>query len=406
MAPAVPLPAAWYQRWMTICDVLVVAAGRGNRFGSARPKQYHDLAGRPVLRHSIEAFAGHSAVRRILAVIGAADAQAYAEATVGLDLPPPVQGGATRQASVLAGLEAMAHEAPDLVAVHDGARPLVPIAAFEAAMDAAQRPGLAGAIVALPVSDSLQRVEAGVAVGRVARDGLWRAQTPQVFRFGPLLAAHRAAATLASDERTALGDETAVAQRAGLAVAVVAGDAANLKITEAADIDMAARLLNRRSETRTGFGFDAHAFAEGRELWLCGVRIAHGRGLAGHSDADVALHAATDAILGAIAEADIGAHFPPSDARWRGQASSTFLAHAADLVRQRRGRIVHLDVTLVCEAPRIGPHRAAMRARVAEICGIDEGRVSVKATTTERMGFTGRGEGIAAQAVATVELPV
>jgi 2-C-methyl-D-erythritol 4-phosphate cytidylyltransferase/2-C-methyl-D-erythritol 2,4-cyclodiphosphate synthase len=390
---------------MTICDVLVMAAGRGNRFGSHRPKQYHDLAGRPVLRHTIEAFAGHEAVRRVITVIGAGDSDAYAVATAGLDLPPPVQGGATRQASVLAGLEALAAEPPDLVAVHDGARPLVPLAAFETAIAAAQDPGMAGAIVAVPVSDSLQRVEAGVAAGSVARDGLWRVQTPQVFRFAPLLAAHRAAAPLAADERTALGDETTVAQRAGLAVAVVSGDAANLKITETGDIALAERLLSPRGETRTGFGFDAHAFAEGRELWLCGVRIEHGRGLAGHSDADVALHAATDAILGAIAEADIGAHFPPSDARWRGQTSSTFLAHAADLVRQRRGRIVHLDVTLVCEAPRIGPHRAAMRRRVAEICGIDEGRVSVKATTTERMGFTGRGEGIAAQAVATIELP-
>jgi 2-C-methyl-D-erythritol 4-phosphate cytidylyltransferase/2-C-methyl-D-erythritol 2,4-cyclodiphosphate synthase len=393
---------------MTVCDALVVAAGRGRRFGSARPKQYQPLAGQPVLRRTIEAFLRLGAVRRVQAVIAPDDRDLYEEAVQGLTLPPPVLGGDTRQASVAAGLEALADNPPDLVAIHDGARPLVPATVLDAALAVLARLDLAGAIAALPVSDALKRVEGGIIAGTVARDHLWRMQTPQVFRYDDIRAAHRAVAARGADEATALPDDAAVAELAGLLLAVVPGSALNLKITDPGDIELAARLLEAergRMETRTGFGFDVHAFDEGNEVWLCGVRIPHDRKLAGHSDADVALHAATDAVLGAMAEDDIGRHFPPSDPRWRGADSAIFLTHAASLLRGRGGRLVHLDVTIICEAPRVGPHRDAMRARVAEICGIELARVSVKATTTERLGFTGRGEGIAAQAVATIEVP-
>jgi 2-C-methyl-D-erythritol 4-phosphate cytidylyltransferase/2-C-methyl-D-erythritol 2,4-cyclodiphosphate synthase len=369
---------------MTVCDVLVVAAGRGRRFGSARPKQYQALAGQPVLRRTIEAFLRLGAVRRVQAVIAPDDRDLYEEAVLGLTLPPPVLGGDTRQASVAAGLEALADDPPELVAIHDGARPLVPATVLDAALAALARPDLAGAIAALPVSDALKRVEGGIIAGTVARTHLWRMQTPQVFRYGDIRTAHRAVAARGADEATALPDDAAVAELAGLSLAVVPGSTLNLKITDPGDIELAAHLLEAergRMETRTGFGFDVHAFDEGNGIWLCGVRIPHDRKLAGHSDADVALHAATDAVLGAMAEDDIGRHFPPSDPRWRGADSAIFLAHAASLLRGRGGRLVHLDVTIICEAPRVGPHRDAMRARVAEICGI------------------------AAQAVATIEVP-
>ena len=258
-----------------------------------------------------------------------------------------------------------------------------------------------GAVPALPVSDTLKRVEGDLVQGTVARDRLYRAQTPQGFPFAAILAAHRAAAT-----RTDLTDDAAVAEAAGLAVRLVSGAEENVKLTTEADF---ARMARRDEppplEVRTGTGFDVHRFAPGDHLWLCGVRIAHTATLAGHSDADVALHALTDALLGAIADGDIGAHFPPSDPDWRGAPSHRFLAHAARLVRAAGGEIMHCDLTILCEAPKIGPHRAAMRARVAEILGVALDRVSLKATTTEGLGFTGRGEGIAAQAVATVKMP-
>lgn len=379
---------------------LIVAAGRGSRFGGPLPKQYALLDGEPVLRRTIAAFRATPAVGRILVVIGAEDDARYEAATRGLGLPAPVPGGTSRQQSVLHGLEALAAAAPEFVAIHDAARPFVRPADIEACLAAASADGIDGAILGIPLADTLKRVGAGQTITEtVPRSDLWRAQTPQVFRFAPLLAAHRAAALLAADEATALTDDAAVAERAGLKLVMVAGTEDNRKITTTADLALP------HMETRTAFGFDVHGFAPGNAVMLGGVAIPHGQTLAGHSDADVALHALTDAVLGTIGAGDIGKHFPPSDPQWRGASSDRFLRHAVDLVTARGGRIVHLDVTIVCEAPKVGPHRDAMVRSIAAIAGVAPGRVSVKATTTEGLGFTGRREGIAAQAIATVELP-
>lgn len=379
---------------------LIVAAGRGSRFGGPLPKQYALLDGEPVLRRTIAAFRATPAVGRILVVIGAEDDARYEAATRGLGLPAPVPGGTSRQQSVLHGLEALAAAAPEFVAIHDAARPFVRPADIEACLVAASADGIDGAILGIPLADTLKRVGAGQTITEtVPRSDLWRAQTPQVFRFAPLLAAHRAAALLAADEATALTDDAAVAERAGLKLVMVAGTEDNRKITTTADLALP------HMETRTAFGFDVHGFAPGNAVMLGGVAIPHGQTLAGHSDADVALHALTDAVLGTIGAGDIGKHFPPSDPQWRGASSDRFLRHAVDLVAARGGRIVHLDVTIVCEAPKVGPHRDAMVRSIAAIAGVAPGRVSVKATTTEGLGFTGRREGIAAQAIATVELP-
>lgn len=378
---------------------LIVAAGRGSRFGGPLPKQYALLAGQPVLRRTIVAF--HAAgIDRVQVVIGPGDDAHYAAATGGLDLPAPIQGGASRQQSVLNGLEALAGNPPDLVAIHDAARPFVRGAEIEACLAAASVEGIDGAVLGIPLADTLKRVGDGNAVTEtVPRRDLWRAQTPQVFRFAPLLAAHRAAAPLAAAEATALTDDAAVAERAGLKVVMVAGSEDNRKITTAED------LLSTRMETRTALGFDVHGFGPGTAVMLGGVAVPHSQALAGHSDADVALHALTDAVLGTIGAGDIGKHFPPSDPQWRGASSDRFLRHAVDLVTARGGRIVHLDVTIVCEAPKVGPHRDAIVRSIARIADIAPDRVSVKATTTEGLGFTGRREGVAAQALATVELP-
>lgn len=381
---------------------LIVAAGRGSRFGGTGPKQYAPLGGQPVLRHSLERFLSHPGITAVQAVIHADDQARYAEAAAGMDLPPPAIGGATRQDSVRHGLEHIANQAPDQVLIHDAARPFVDGGLIDrvlAALTVAP-----GAIAALAVTDTLKRGIEGRVAGTVPRGGLWRAQTPQGFRFAEILAAHRAAAGASSGAE--MTDDAAVAERAGLAVALVEGAAENVKITTAEDLARAERWLAAlQDETRVGTGFDVHRFAPGDHVMLCGVRIAHEAGLLGHSDADVGLHALTDAILGAIAAGDIGSHFPPSEARWRGAESAEFLRHAAGLVAARGGRIAHVDVTLICERPKVGPHRAAMTARIAEVLEIDAQRVSVKATTTEGLGFTGRGEGIAAQATATVRLP-
>jgi 2-C-methyl-D-erythritol 4-phosphate cytidylyltransferase/2-C-methyl-D-erythritol 2,4-cyclodiphosphate synthase len=379
---------------------LIVAAGRGSRFGGPLPKQYALLDGQPVLRRTIAAFRATPAVGRILVVIGAEDDARYEAATRGLGLPAPVPGGTSRQQSVLHGLEALAAAAPEFVAIHDAARPFVRRADIDACLAAVSADGIDGAILGIPLADTLKRVGAGQTITEtVPRSDLWRAQTPQVFRFAPLIAAHRAAALLAADEATALTDDAAVAERAGLKLVMVAGSEDNRKITTTADLALP------HMETRTAFGFDVHGFAPGNAVMLGGVAIPHGQTLAGHSDADVALHALTDAVLGTIGAGDIGKHFPPSDPQWRGASSDRFLRHAVDLVTARGGRIVHLDVTIVCEAPKVGPHRDAMVRSIAAIAGVAPGRVSVKATTTEGLGFTGRREGIAAQAIATVELP-
>jgi 2-C-methyl-D-erythritol 4-phosphate cytidylyltransferase/2-C-methyl-D-erythritol 2,4-cyclodiphosphate synthase len=386
---------------MSTATALLVAAGRGTRFGGALPKQYRRLAGQAVLRHSVRAFLDHPVIDRVIVVIDPACRDLYDAAVGDLPLDPPVDGGDTRQDSVRRGLEALAARPPEpaRVLIHDAARPLVDadtIAGVVAALDAAP-----GAIAAVPVADTLKRaVETGTAIAdTVDRTGLWRAQTPQGFRFRPILEAHRTAAG------GALTDDAAVAEAAGLAVRLVPSTEENFKVTTEADLDRAEALLAAKSETRTGTGFDVHRFGPGDHVMLCGIALPHDRGLLGHSDADVGLHALTDAILGAIAAGDIGQHFPPTDPQWKGAASDAFLRHAGDLVAARGGRIVNLDVTLICERPKVGPHRPAMAGRIAAILDLPVDRVGVKATTTEGLGFPGRGEGIAAQAVATVALP-
>lgn len=373
---------------------VIVAAGTGERFGGSLPKQYRPLAGSSVLRRSVEAFRATGRFADIVVVIRDEHRALYDDAAAGLGLPDPVTGGATRQDSVRAALEWLEARAPDRVLVHDAARPLVDRATIDRVLDALDE--AEAAIAAVPVVDTIKRAEAGIAAGTVDRSGLWQAQTPQGFCFPALLAAHRVAAG------EALTDDAAVAERQGIAVRLVEGHVDNFKITTEADLTRAERLLGG-ADIRTGTGFDVHRLIPGDAVTLCGIRIPHGFKLEGHSDADVGLHALTDALLGAIGAGDIGQHFPPSDERWRGADSAAFLAHAGELVRAR-GTILNVDVTLLCERPKIGPHRATMVARIAEILAIDAERVSVKATTTERLGFTGREEGIAAQASASVRI--
>ena len=375
---------------------LIVGAGIGSRMGAGRPKQYLPLGGVTVLRRAIEAFEGHA--HFLMAVIGAGHEAEYEAAARGAYLLPPVRGGTTRQESVRAGLEALAEHDPDFVLIHDAARPLVS-SALIARVIAALESGAPAAIPALAVADTLRKQNSDGTWETVPREHMFRAQTPQGFVYASILKAHREHAG------ESLTDDMALAELAGLEIVVVAGEEANIKITTQDDLAQAARLLGGGSETRTGFGFDAHKFTNGDHVFLCGVKIAHDHGLQGHSDADAGLHALTDALLGAISAGDIGQHFPPSDAKWKNAPSSLFLEHAASLVREAGAAIVNCDVTLICEAPKISPHRDAMRARIAEILKIDPARVSVKATTTEGMGFTGRAEGIAAQALATIERP-
>jgi len=371
---------------------IIVAAGRGLRAGGDLPKQWQMLAGQPVLAHSLAAFAGVAAVDRLVLVIHPED-RARAEALgSGADL---VIGGETRAASVRAALEALAGSGVTRVLIHDGARPLVSAGLITRLLAAlADAPAAAPA---LAVTDALWRGALGVVTGSEDREGLFRAQTPQAFRFDSILAAHRA-------HQGGAADDVAVARAAGLEVAIVDGSEDNLKITLPGDMRRAERLIRERNgmDIRIGNGFDVHAFCPGDHLWLCGVRLAHGRGLKGHSDADVGMHALTDAIYGALAEGDIGQHFPPSDPRWKGAASQIFLRHAMARVAARGYRLANADVTLLCEHPKIGPHAVAMREQLANIMEVEMARISVKATTTERLGFTGREEGIAALASATL----
>lgn len=378
---------------MPTCAALIVAAGRGSRFGGNLPKQYAPLRGENVLRRTLRAFASHPGIQRVVVAIHPEDQAIFNETAAGLPKVSSVHGGAQRQDSVRLGLEALALDAPDLVLIHDGARPMI-----SAALITRVIAGLSdadGILPAVPVIDTLKRVDGDRIGATVPRENLVRAQTPQGFRFPAILAAHRA---LAGESLT---DDAAVLERAGKTVKIVPGDEANIKVTTMDDL---ARLEAALGETRIGQGFDVHKFGPGDGVWLCGLKVAHTQGLVGHSDADVALHAATDAILGAIGAGDIGQHFPPSDPKWKGAASHQFLRHAYDLLMARGGSLTHLDFTIICERPKVGPHRAAMVASVATILGVDEGRISVKATTTEGLGFTGRQEGIAAQAVATVRV--
>jgi 2-C-methyl-D-erythritol 4-phosphate cytidylyltransferase / 2-C-methyl-D-erythritol 2,4-cyclodiphosphate synthase len=377
---------------------LIVAAGRGARFGGAVPKQYRTLGGRAVLHYAVAAFAGHPRIAGVLVTIRAEDRPLFERAVGGLRLLPPVMGGASRQESVRFGLEALACYRPERVLIHDGARPFADAGLIDRVVDALDL--APAAIPCLPLPDTVKRATGGAIRGTLDRSELWRAQTPQGFRFTTILAAHRAAAG------RKLTDDSAVAEAAGIEPLVVVGSEDNLKLTTPDDFATAVRLLAaRQGEVRVGQGFDVHAFGPGDRLTLCGIELPHGAALVGHSDADVGLHALTDAILGAIGAGDIGLHFPPSDPQWRGAASETFLRHAAALVRARGGAVTHVDVTIICERPRIGPYRTAMVERLAAILGVGLGRVSVKATTTDRLGFVGRGEGIAAQAVATLRLP-
>jgi 2-C-methyl-D-erythritol 4-phosphate cytidylyltransferase/2-C-methyl-D-erythritol 2,4-cyclodiphosphate synthase len=379
------------------CVALVVASGRGERFGGDRPKQYLPLAGKPLLRHCLERFCRHPGIDGVRTVVHPDDAALYVAAADGLELLDPVPGGATRQESVRLGLESLAERSPELVLIHDGVRPLPAPAVIERVLQGLR--AHAAVLPALPVTDTLKRGHDGTVAGTLDRTGLYRAQTPQGFVYEAILQAHRRFAG------AAMTDDAALAEAHGLAVALVPGDEDNVKVTEPADLARAERLLGASLRCCAGLGFDVHRLAPGEGILLLGVRIPGPLRLLGHSDADVGLHALTDALLGALGAGDIGSHFPPSEARWAGADSAIFLRHARDLVTAAGGRIDHVDVTLICEQPRIGPHRAAMTARVAELLGLPPDRVSVKATTTEHLGFTGRGEGIAAQAVATVRLP-
>jgi 2-C-methyl-D-erythritol 4-phosphate cytidylyltransferase / 2-C-methyl-D-erythritol 2,4-cyclodiphosphate synthase len=388
---------------MSACIALVVAAGRGTRLGGERPKQYRTLGGQALLRHSVERLAAHPRIDRVRVVYHPADQDLYDAAVAGLDILPPVPGGAARQDSARLGLESLESLAPSRVLIHDAARPFVDQIVIDRVLDALEQ--APGAIPALPLADTVKRGENGVVTDTLDRTALWRVQTPQGFDYRAILAAHRAVIGME------LTDDAAVAERAGLTVRLVEGAESNFKVTTTDDFERAEKLMSggsgdcRSGDYRSGQGFDVHAFGPGDHVWLCGLKIPHSQGLIGHSDADVGLHALTDAILGALGAGDIGMHFPPSDPKWRGAPSHLFLRHAADLVAQAKGRIVHVDVTMMCEAPRIGPHREAMVAKIAEILGLPANRVSVKATTTEKLGFLGRSEGMAAQAIATLQLP-
>jgi 2-C-methyl-D-erythritol 4-phosphate cytidylyltransferase/2-C-methyl-D-erythritol 2,4-cyclodiphosphate synthase len=381
---------------------ILVAAGRGLRAGTGGPKQYRSIAGQTVIFRAMEPFCRHPRIFAVQPVLNPDDTAVFEAAVSQLRHQPPTDGGATRQASVHAGLEALAGQKPDVVLIHDAARPFVTAALISRAIDAAARTG--AAVPAIPVTDTVKLVgENGDVEATPDRARLRIAQTPQAFRFEVILEAHRRAAREGRGDFT---DDAALAEWAGLTVATFEGDPANMKLTTPEDfVREEARLAAHLGDVRTGSGYDVHAFGDGDHVMICGVRVPHTRGFRAHSDGDVGLHALVDAILGALADGDIGSHFPPSEPKWKGAASDQFLKYALERVTARGGRIAHLDVTLICELPKIGPHRDAMRARIAEITGLALSRVAVKATTSEELGFTGRKEGIAAMATATIRLP-
>lgn len=370
---------------------ILVAAGSGSRYGTETPKQFLTLAGKPVIRHAAEGLMSHVA---LLQPVG--EAAAIAAALSGLAHLPAIAGGATRQDSVRAGLEALAPHNPDIVLVHDAARPFIPPGTITALMAILRE--ASGAIPAAPVADTLKRVERGVITGTISRSRLYRAQTPQAFRFATLLAAHRSGVTGATDDACLL-------EAAGELVAVVPGSDDNIKLTFPEDLIRLERIMALPVVPHVGTGFDVHAFQNGRPLVLCGIAVPHDKGLAGHSDADVGIHALCDAIYGALAEGDIGRHFPPSEAAWKDADSARFLVHASRRIAARAGRLVNADITLICEQPKITPHAPAMIQRLGALLGVEPARISVKATTTEKLGFTGRAEGIAAQATVCILLP-
>jgi len=396
---------------VTHCAALIVAAGEGSRFAAATPKVYADLAGRSILARALAPFLAHDGIDTVQTVTRPDDDAAYATAIADLDtagkLLPTIAGSRTRRQSVRNGLAALSKlpgGPPAIVLIHDGARPLVTPDLISEVLAALNDPTVHGAAPAVPVTDTIKRATEGGAISAtVPRDGLWRAQTPQGFCFAALLAAYDRI------DAPAATDDAAVAEMAGLTVRLVSGAADNIKITWPEDLVQARRILGADDETRIGQGMDVHRFGppgnEKTRVWLCGVALPHERPLLGHSDADVGLHALTDAVLGAIGSGDIGLHFSPTDERWRNASSDRFLAHAVALVQQGGGEIVNLDVTLVCQTPRITPHRTAMVERIAAIASVAVSRVSVKATTTDGLGFTGRGEGVLAQAMAVIRWP-
>src|SRR3954469_21788885 len=382
--------------------VIIVAAGRGLRAGSGGPKQYRSIGGRTVISRAMEPFCRHPEIFAVQPVLNPDDVAMFNEAVSDMRYQSPADGGGTRQASVRAGLEALAGQSPEIVLIHDAARPFVTAAVISRAIEAAAVTG--AAVPAIPVADTIKLVgDSGYVEATPERARLRIAQTPQSFRYDAILDAHRRAAREGRDDFT---DDAALAEWAGLTVATFEGDPANMKLTTPEDfVREEARLGAMLGDVRTGSGYDVHAFGDGDHVMICGVRVPHSKGFLAHSDGDVGLHALVDAILGALSDGDIGSHFPPSDPQWKGAASHRFLKYAADRVGARGGRIAHLDVTLICERPKIGQYRDAMRARIAEITGLNLSRVAVKATTSERLGFTGREEGIAAMASATIRLP-
>ncbi|WP_047308554.1 bifunctional 2-C-methyl-D-erythritol 4-phosphate cytidylyltransferase/2-C-methyl-D-erythritol 2,4-cyclodiphosphate synthase [Rhodopseudomonas palustris] len=381
---------------------IIVAAGRGLRAGAGGPKQYRTLAGRPVIARAMEPFCTHPEVMAVQPVTNPDDTEMFNAAVAGLNFRPAVGGGATRQGSVRAGLEALAELKPDIVLIHDAARCFVTPGLISRAIAAAGATGAALPVV--PVTDTIKQVDAAGAVDATPdRATLRIAQTPQAFRFDVILDAHRRAAQDGRDEFT---DDAALAEWAGLTVSTFEGDANNMKMTTPEDFAREeSRLMAALGDIRTGTGYDVHAFGDGDHVWLCGLKVPHSRGFLAHSDGDVGLHALVDAILGALADGDIGSHFPPTDPQWKGAASDKFLKYAIDRLTARGGRVANLEVTMICERPKIGPLRDAMRQCIAEITGVPVSRVAVKATTSEKLGFTGREEGIAATASATIRLP-
>ncbi len=368
---------------------IIVAAGVGERAGGGVPKQYHDIGGQPVLRKTVLAFLNHPEIAGVRVVFNPRHDDLYQKAVGDLNLPAPVRGGKSRQESAYLGLQSLEDNPPGFVLIHDAARAFVSQDVISRVIETLKRTGK-GCLPALPIPDTIKRREGSAVAETVDREPLILAQTPQGFKFEDILKAHEAAIG------KGLTDDAAVAENAGFEVVMVKGDKANIKLTVKEDF------IIHVTDVRTGTGFDVHAFEDGDQVILCGVKIAHDQKLKGHSDADVGLHAITDALLGAIGEGDIGDHFPPTDDKWKGAASDIFLKHAIKLVTDKGGRVSSIDLTLICEAPKIGPHREAMRKSIAAITGVEVARISVKATTTEQLGFTGRGEGIAAQALATV----
>lgn len=378
--------------------VIIVAAGRGRRLGEELPKQYISLAGKTILRRTVEVFLNVPSVNLVQTVIHENDLDLYRQATAELTILPPVNGGKTRQQSVMKGLQALGPHEPDIVLIHDAARPFVTVELIEQIISQTAEHG--AVIPVLPVTDTIKRLEDGKVTATLDRTTLARAQTPQAFRFKLIFMAHR------KQEGQDMTDDCAVAESCGISVLTLTGDNGNFKITTREDLGKAEQMIRGNlTDIRSGFGFDVHAFAPGNQVVLCGMTIDHDRKLKGHSDADVALHALTDALLGAIGDGDIGQHFPPDDDRWRGASSDIFLKHAAGLLADKGGMIANIDLTIICETPKITPHREAMRRTISQILDLEISRISVKATTTEGLGFTGRREGIAAQAIATVRLP-